>query len=148
MKCPACNGKGGWMVGDVRWDHVSGPEQDGERCEECEGTGKAKVYFAVLNAAIRNDAIPIGHEGNYRQCERDDPEANEFRVQTAYVPGEGAFNIPVGKTRKEADWILHILNKCFDLGVKHAQAVAKDSRTEVILPGRMGYRNRNEESMP
>jgi hypothetical protein len=37
--CPACEGKGGWVTAE--WtDPVSGPESEGERCGDCEGTGK------------------------------------------------------------------------------------------------------------
>ncbi len=105
-------------------------------------------YFCVLIAAIRNNDVPFGEHGHYYETTRDDPDANEFRAQSTYMPTQGGFSFPLGSDRETATHLMHMFNKCFDIGVTHAQRMAADQRTEPVLPGRMGYLNRNEESMP
>jgi hypothetical protein len=61
-KCPTCDGAGGWVTAE--WtDPVSGPECEGERCEDCEGTGRAPSpvggsawHDAVLTECMRIEA--------------------------------------------------------------------------------------------
>ena len=52
--CDNCDGAGGWKTAE--WvDPVSGPECEGVRCEVCEGTGKAPVAEAAVQADTENE---------------------------------------------------------------------------------------------
>lgn len=107
---------------------------------------KGPRHFAVLNAAYRDRAVPIGDYGHYYEVERDDPAANEFRVQMLIEHGE--INAPLGRDRERAESMVELLNQAYHFGRVQAERRAKDVRTPEVLVGRMGHRNRNEELMP
>lgn len=105
-----------------------------------------KKYFAVLQAAIRDHSIPIGYPGNYRQTFRDDPAANEFRVQ--HINEWGERNTPLGSNREFAENMVHCLNASFHYGIVYAARRSSNPGTSPVHVGRMGHLNREEEYMP
>lgn len=44
MKCPICDGEGGWY-NDVLWHGVGGGEYEG--CDFCNGTGSVSVFKRI-----------------------------------------------------------------------------------------------------
>ncbi len=116
-------------------------EPPAEVCDEVQHR-----YFAVLQSAIRDRSIPIGEPGNYKKTFRDDPAANEFRVQHFNEWGER--NTPLGSNREVAENMVHCLNASYNFGLVHAKRLAKNPAMAAIQVGRMGHINRNEEYMP
>lgn len=108
-------------------------------------TATKPKYFAVLHAAVRDNTIPKGNSGHYQVVPRDDPRANEFRVE--FCIEWGGKSIPVGGDREHAESVVHALNEAFNFGIKYAGKV-KMYPADEILVGRMGRINRNEEEMP
>jgi len=104
------------------------------------------VYFAVLEAARRDPSKPVLTPGHYTQLHRDDPTANEFR---AYFHQEhGMRSIPLGSDREHAENMVASLNTAYRFGIVQAGRMAENPKASVVLVGRMGHINRNEESMP
>lgn len=102
-------------------------------------------YFAVLEAAYRSTTIPAGQPGHYFTVARDEPLANEFRVYMHQLPSMSMASIPLGSNREHAELMVHAINKAYAFGLERAAPNQTYGRP---LVGRMGHRNRDEESMP
>ena len=102
-------------------------------------------YFAVLEASYRSPTVPPGQPGHYFTVARDEPLANEFRVYMHQLPSMCMASIPLGSNRDRAESIVHAINKAYAFGLDRGVANPAYGRP---LVGRMGHRNRDEESMP
>ena len=97
-------------------------------------------YFAVLEAAYRDPTLPTGTPGAYERLDRDDPKANEFRIQINKAGG--GTNIPAGIDREKAIWQVELYNQAFEAAIEIHKNKAN------ILVGRTGYLNRDEKDIP
>jgi hypothetical protein len=99
-------------------------------------------YFATLSAYKIDPNVPDGTPGRCKELARDDPNANWFRFELNL--SNSISSAPIGSDRMRAESVVQYLNRAYNFGLEHAAHQEKNP----ILVGRMGYRNRNEESMP
>lgn len=103
-------------------------------------------YFAVLEAAVRNQNFKPGEHGHYRKVERDDPNATEYYIRMFIEHGTCTF--PVGSDKSFAAGLVEKFNSAYHFGRVHQSQLTKNPRIQEVLVGRMGHTNRNEEQMP